>query len=192
MTWPPIIRVFFAIEFDADTQSALQQRMVPLKKHIKPNHVRWSRPENFHVTLKFIPALNSHALPELESHIEMLIKKHNSPISLSLGNYITFPHFYRPRVIAIEVLPTDRLKAIADEITILCDTLDLTRRDNTPFRPHITIGRIKHPKEIAFDILQTCEQPPTIAVNLQHIALFRSEPKTDGSHYTVLKRFPLG
>jgi 2'-5' RNA ligase len=193
MTWSPIIRVFFAIEFDLVTQEALQQITVSLKKNTKKNHIRWTRPENFHITLKFIPALNTDNLPILEKHMMSLVKNYTKPILLNIGACITFPHFYRPRVIAMEALPKEVLQPLANDLTTVCDALLLTHRDNTPFCPHVTMGRIKHPKEISFnDLLFSCTMPFVPPVSVDHITLFRSEPYSEGSRYTVIKRFPLG
>ena len=192
MTWPPIIRVFFAIEFDPITQAALQQMLVAMKRSTKSGHIRWTRPENFHVTLKFIPTINTQALPLLETHAQAVAKKYSPPLCLRIGSCIAFPHFYRPRVIASEVLPASILEPIAEDLTAVCDTLQLTRRDNTPFRPHVTMGRVKHPKDVSFSDLLACELPQIPPFSVNHIALFRSEPQSDGSCYTVIKRFPLG
>lgn len=192
MTWPPIIRVFFAIEFSTVTQDELRKVTIAIKKITKSHHIRWTRAENFHITLKFIPSVSTEELYKLETRILSLTKGYSSPLTLQTGSCIMFPHFFRPRVLALEVLQEQLLRPIADDISKVCDDLQINCRDTKPFRPHVTLGRISHPKEIALYDLNACSLPAVSPMTINHITLFRSEPQSEGSHYTVIQRFPLG
>lgn len=192
MTWPPIIRVFFAIEFEPAVILTLKKVLSVLKKNARLGSIRWTKPQNFHITLKFIPTLYTKNLPQLEANIDFMVKKYPGNISLQIENCIALPHSLHPRVIALEVLSREQLLPLVTDLNVICDNLPLAKPDERSFRPHITLGRVKHPKEIGFPTWKYDNMPIIPPVTLKHITLFRSEPFDDGSHYTVIKRFPLG
>jgi len=193
MTWPPIIRVFFAIDFTPEVQDALHQVILSMKKSARKGHILWTRAENLHVTLKFLPTLNIENLPKLEMQVSSMLKKYRAPLPLHVGSCITFPFDFRPRIIAMEVIPMQLLQPIADEMTTICNELQLPQRDNNEFRPHITLGRVKHPKNVSLHDFLIDKLPTVPPINVDHITLFRSQPASAGAHhYTIIKRFPLG
>jgi len=193
MTWPPIIRVFFAIEFSPAIQDALHQVIVVMKKHVKTSHIRWTRTENLHVTLKFLPTLNTDSLPDLETKVSSMLKNYQPPLSLHVGPCITFPFEFRPRIIAMEVQPEHQLRPIAEEMTMICNELQISQRDNHEFRPHITLGRIEQPKHLSINDFLSCALPEIPNITIDHITLFHSASTDHGTHhYAVIKQFPLG
>lgn len=75
------IRVFIAIDFDKATKSYLENIKNKLEDYCIKG--RFTRIENFHMTLQFIGELEQHVLPSLLITLQKCISKHDT-FSLSL------------------------------------------------------------------------------------------------------------
>ena len=65
MTLPPVIRIFFAVELSLDIKQKLAGLITILKKKSKTNAIRWTMPENLHITLQFLKEVRSEHLEQL-------------------------------------------------------------------------------------------------------------------------------
>src|SRR5688572_11449920 len=135
MTLPPMIRIFFAIDLSDLAKERLGKYISMLKKKSKSNAIRWTKPENLHITLQFLAEVQKEHLPKLIEHVRGAVKGKIEKTMLNFGELHLFPNPYRPRVIVLEIMPQDKLKAlsgfIGEGIKIL--HYDLESR---PFRAH--------------------------------------------------------
>ena len=65
MTLPPIVRVFFAIELPLSTKEMLNKFVVSPKSEAKSNAIRWTKPENLHITLQFLAEVRGEHIATL-------------------------------------------------------------------------------------------------------------------------------
>jgi RNA 2',3'-cyclic 3'-phosphodiesterase len=154
--------------------------------------VSWVRVENFHVTLRFLGAIDEatvggvrEALAEAAGGV--------APFRLALGGFGGFPSARAPRVIWVGAT------AGAEPLVALHARMEaaLGRRGIPPegraFHPHVTLGRAREPRgavELA-ELLDGAPEPlGEIEVDAVH--LMRSELSPSGSRYSVLAREPLG
>src|SRR2546423_11395136 len=75
----------------------------------------------------------------------------------------------------------------------LHDALPIFQRDSRPFKPHLTVARIRTPhgaRELATAHRSTSFEPQNFSVS--ELILMRSELGPGGSRYTPLSRYPLG
>lgn len=188
MTLPPVVRVFFAIDLPPAVKQRVDEYLSLLKKEIKSHGIRWSRPENLHITLQFLAEVQSTDLPLMLTQVKAALRGFGEKLTFELGALRVFPDPYRPRVIVLDVTPQAALTHLSEAIGQGIRDSHYQTEDR-PFRAHLTLGRIKHPKGLNLGFLSTT---PTInlgEIDLHEIVLFRSEPQPDGSRYFPIERF---
>lgn len=191
MTLPPVVRIFFAIDLPPATKESLGSFMGALKRKSKSKAIRWTKPENLHITLHFLPEVKREHLTALTENVRAEIKG-TLPSKLELGSLHLFPNPYRPRVIVLEVTPQEQLVALAEKVGqgIKTSHYEIETR---PFRGHLTLGRIKQPKGVNLSFLaEFNEVLQKENIEIDEVILFRSEPESTGSKYTVLEKMTLG
>jgi 2'-5' RNA ligase len=180
-------RVFVAIALDAAARRVVERVIGALRTDAGGVAVRWVAPENLHVTLCF---LGNVALVRLGNLVEELSRVATalSPFSMQLGTVALFPSAQRPRVVTCEVAPVPRISHLAEAVgrAVTRAGVSLEAR---PFRPHLTLGRVREGKR----------EPVTASVTsvdhsfgVNEIVLFRSELRRTGALHTPLERIALG
>lgn len=190
MTLPPVIRIFFAIDLPTTTKESLGHFISMLKKKSKSHAIRWTRPENLHITLQFLAEVKTEHLSPLLANVRANIAKMPQKINLSFGALHLFPNPYRPRVIVLEILPQDILGELSKAIGMGIQALQY-EIDDRPFRAHLTLGRIKHVQGVQLDFLSDITIPDITTIETNEVVLFRSEPHPEGSSYTPLEKITL-
>jgi 2'-5' RNA ligase len=101
--------------------------------------VRWTRPQTFHLTLRFFAAIAEDSL-ETIGEIMLSVGRSTAPFQLRLQGVGAFPSAQRPRVIWLGLLDAAPLHSLQRHLDD-----ELTRAglpgDTRPFAPHLTLGR---------------------------------------------------
>ena len=191
MTFPPVIRLFFAVELTSSIKDEIERYIHALRQKSKSKAIRWTKPENLHITLQFLPSVASDDLPLLSENVERAIQSISRYPAFSLGDLRLYPSLYHPRVIVFDVTPQDALSPLAEAVG---DGIKKTHYqvEERPFRAHLTIGRIKQPRGVGLQFLNEVEAPVINGIAVREVTLYRSEPHPEGSQYRVIKRMPLG
>jgi 2'-5' RNA ligase len=149
--------------------------------------VRWVRPENLHVTLRFLgeiaPGLRASLASQVRAQSATL-----APFELQLGALASFPPARRARVVVLELAPGEPLAALAGAVergVVAAGCAPEARA----FRGHLTLGRVR--ERGAAPSLAALAVPP-VAFDVTESVLFASELHSEGSRYTPLERVPLG
>lgn len=190
MTLPPVIRIFFAIALSETVKERLERFMMTLKKESKTNGIRWTKPDNLHITLQFLPTLNTKDLPRLIENVRHQLARPFKCRSATFGSLRVFPDPYRPRVIVLEILPQDDLAVLSKLIGVGIEATHYPI-ESRPYRAHLTLGRIRRPQDLNLNLLSTMEIPKNEKIEVNEVVLFRSVPQPEGSEYTVLAKMPM-
>jgi len=190
MILPSVVRVFFAIDLPPLVKEKLGSFICSLKKKSKTHAIRWSRPENLHITLQFLAEVNSEHLPVLIENVKGRMEGALKHSSLRFGEVHLFPNPFRPRVIVLDITPQEELAEISVVIGegIKAAHYEVEKR---PFRAHLTLGRIKNPQGVNLEFLSEAGKVDLDQVDIGEVVLFRSEPQPEGSKYTPIERLPL-
>jgi len=190
MTLPPVVRIFFAIDLPPETKHHLGKFISILKKQSKSHAIRWTKPDNLHITLQFLAEVRTEHLATLIKNVRAKIEGAMKASSFSFGKLHLFPNPYRPRVIVLEITPQEVLANLSQLIGhgIIASDYEIESR---PFRAHLTLGRIKHAQGVSLNFLSECQIPEIGKVEMNDVVLFRSEPQPEGSKYTVIERIML-
>jgi 2'-5' RNA ligase len=192
------IRSFVAIELSAEAQASLLALQNELRRKVPAHSVRWTAPQNIHLTLHFLGDISPAAIERAGQALAGTTAAHR-PFALELARLGTFPNNRRPRIIWVGV--DGALKALlALQQRLgqkLHESIDFSR-DSRPYAPHLTIGRVS--KGLSGDQLgqlgeilaaeqQRVNQLASLPV--REIVLMRSELNAAGPIYTRLARSPL-
>ena len=134
MTLPPVIRVFFAIDLPMAVKEQIGVFISALKKKSKSHAIRWTKPENLHVTLQFLAEANSVDLPTL---INMVREEIVGAIGAAsyLWRTAFIPNAFRP-LIVMDVVPQEARLTLLVAIVFKMGY----RGDVRPFRSLLTLN----------------------------------------------------
>ncbi|MEM8798929.1 MAG: RNA 2',3'-cyclic phosphodiesterase [Pseudomonadota bacterium] len=174
-------RVFVGLELPASikAQIALAQGGV--------SNARWQRPDQLHLTLRFIGEVEDRMLFDIRSALAQL-RFH--PVFIALSGLGSFHKGGRPKALWAGITPEDQLKALHNKIDYAITACGLPE-EGRRFKPHVAIARF--PSRGRIDTLehvivsQGGLTSPTFEIG--HITLFRSVRTPNGSDYSVIDRF---
>lgn len=182
------IRAFIAIHLPREVKTYLGHLAEDLAGQVPNRVVRWVRPDRMHLTLRYIGETEKNLVPELGHALDQTAAKQRQ-ITLHLEGFGCFPNCKRPRVlwagVAGEVGAAGRLKANIDMALVPLGW----EAENRPFRPHLTVGRVKDSRIVASQQWPKNVRP--LAIPVKAIHLVESELTADGPIYTVRHSSPL-
>ncbi len=176
------IRAFIAVHLPQEVKTYLGQLATDLAGQIPNRAVRWVKPERMHLTIRFIGETEKNLLPELGRALDISAAQ-SRPFSLHLEGFGCFPNCKRPSVLWAGV------KGDVDAAASLKHAVDLAllrfgwETENRPFRPHLTIGRVKDSQKLAAQ--RWPEDVQHLAIPVTSIHLIESRLTPDGPLYTV-------
>ncbi|MCD5397912.1 RNA 2',3'-cyclic phosphodiesterase [candidate division NPL-UPA2 bacterium] len=179
------IRIFIAIELNSGIQSKLMTVQEVLKK--SEADVKWVKPENIHLTLKFLGHISESRLKDIFKATDESIKG-ITPFSLLFSGLGAFPKLDNPRVVWVGVIEDQKTLFRINEN--LEDTL---KRNGFPaeergYRPHLTLGRVKSSQNKAqlISSLKSEKDYFVGSMEAKKITVMQSILKPEGSEYKPL------
>jgi RNA 2',3'-cyclic 3'-phosphodiesterase len=150
---------------------------------------KWVRPENLHVTLKFI----GHTDPAKLESICAALADVRSPreIRLHFRGVGFFPNAKRPRVAWGGMEASENLAPLAHDVDRQIATLGFPAEERA-FTPHLTLARLD-PPVIAPELQAAIEKHAARDFGELHSSefhLIESKLKPTGAEYTTLQSFP--
>lgn len=179
------MRTFIAIELPQHITAALGNIQETLKS--SKLNIRWVRPENIHLTLKFLGDILPEAVDPISRALSESVRGYD-PISLSAKGSGAFPGIKNPRVIWVGLSgQVPRLKTLQQTLAENLAALGF-EKEKRAFKGHLTLGRIKgsvDPVKLnaALNEVMDFETEPFLA---DRIILFQSDLKPTGPVYTKI------
>lgn len=134
------MRTFIAIELPQALKDALSEIQNKLKTTLPK--ISWVKPQNLHLTLKFIGEISPKQLNNIKQMITEIATA-TADFKIKLETLGVFPNIRSARIIWIgnNQLPLP-LKNLVDQIETKIAELGKPKEDR-PFLAHVTVGRIK-------------------------------------------------
>ena len=180
------MRLFVALEIPAAVRDNLATLIEELRNS-EPK-ARWVRPENLHVTLKFLGETPSEKLEAIQNALSAV--RSEQAVRLDFRGLGFFPNEKRPRVLwaGMDALPN--VQSLAASIEQALEKLGFPREDRE-FTPHLTIARFSSPgvtEKLRAAIQQNMgRESGSVRTNEFH--LIESKLKPSGAEYTRLGTF---
>ena len=189
----PTIRAFLAITLSSDVLTGIGGLQDRLKRELPSGLVRWVRPEGIHLTLRFLGDTPVEQVDSVAQAAHDASAPH-APFALAVRGTGCFPNPHRPRVIWAGVHePTGTLARLQRDIERMIQPLGFPP-EGRPFRPHLTLGRVRGRDRGAIQTLGETVCGATFPGGQMHVDavhLIRSELLPGGAVYTRLSSAPL-
>ena len=95
---PAFLRLFIAIAVPPDVQKEIGRAQGQLRRSVPPGAIRWTRPDQFHVTLTFLGDVPAAQVAALEKSVSGVCAGFPA-LRLSANGVGFFPSEQKPRVI---------------------------------------------------------------------------------------------
>jgi 2'-5' RNA ligase len=183
-------RLFVAIHLrPSDTLLVL---LASLKARLGHERINWVRPENMHLTLKFMGATPDFKIADINSSLEGAVKGLGA-FSYTFDRIGIFGSRHDPRVLWLGMQERNHcLDRLAEAVINATDAIGFSR-DRQNFVPHLTLGRIHRlsDKKLFSTIISSIPQTTYISGMVDEIVLYESVLQSQGPKYFVLERYPL-
>jgi 2'-5' RNA ligase len=183
------LRLFIAVDPSPQAIRAIDQAMEAWRDRFPRG--RWVKPENWHVTLKFL----GRTWPRLVGSVHEACREAAAairPFTLSLGGLGAFPRASRARVLWLA------LEDDEGSLPALAKALDAALEKDFPpekrgFTAHLTVARFDPPT----DLSEAAPEMEAFRVEarpfrVSKLLLYQSHLSPRGARYEVLEAFPLG
>ncbi len=182
------IRSFIAIELP----EVIRTQLKDLQDNLKTCRfkVRWVRPENIHLTLKFLGNIDETDIEKVRGTLTSRVDRF-TPLSLSVKGVGVFPGIRRPRIIWSGM--GGQLSALAALQKALAEDLAAIgfQQEKRAFKTHLTLGRVKGAIDALKlrDAIQAFNNFESEIFTADKIFLFKSDLKPGGPVYSKLNAF---
>ncbi len=184
------VRAFLAIDPPEGVIRKIAVIQDALKKDIRGS-IGWVRPEGIHLTLKFFGDIDREEIGTISG----VVAGHAAAVpalKLDIQGLGVFPNARRPRVLWVGVGgETAKLLGLQQAIDGEFEARGFKREDR-PFRAHLTLARIRSPQGLAGIDRMLAEKRNESAGSFEAkgLTLFKSDLTPRGAIYTVLADFP--
>ncbi len=183
------MRAFIAIPINKECLeklTLLQNRLISAGADVK-----WVRPKNIHITLKFLGDIDEDRLQNIIPLLHESIIKHNS-FNITIAGLGAFPSIKKPKTLWAGIDKGKKCCCLLQK-DIESSVKDLGfDSENRPFKPHLTIGRVRSKKNI-LSLSALLEKEKVFQVSaespVREVILFKSELTQKGPIYTASERF---
>ncbi|MDP6061105.1 MAG: RNA 2',3'-cyclic phosphodiesterase [Pirellulaceae bacterium] len=180
------IRAFIAVRVPcSDRLSAALLELSKLGGALRP-----VRPQNLHVTLRFLGNIDEQQVPSVVEAIELAVEGRTA-FDCGLIGLGAFPNEQRPAIVWVGLAENGRLASIVDRLVPALEAIGLPC-DHRPWRPHLTLARIKaRPSARLAKILEAKRQTHFGDLHVATVELIRSVLSSTGARYMSLASLPL-
>ena len=169
---------------------AYRQSLTPLIKSLSrltDASLNWSKPDTWHLTLKFLGETNEARIPAIKA---ALADVDFSAFTMRAGSAGAFPDTRRPKVLWLGLTEGgEQAAALAQSIEDALSAIGIPR-EKKPFRPHLTLGRIRKPAPGDWTpVLDAAATHPWPAFMVDKFTLWQSTLPPGGAIHTPLVEF---
>jgi RNA 2',3'-cyclic 3'-phosphodiesterase len=184
------IRAFLAV----DPPEEVFREIIEIQEHLRKaiqGDIRWVRPEGMHLTLKFF----GYVYQSDVANISLVVKNNVANMKallLNVRNLGAFPTAMRPRVLWLGIDgDTDALISLQAKMDTEFQEYGF-KKEERPFRPHLTLARVKEPKGLVglAEAVKKNEEYAAGSFTVSGLTLFKSDLRPTGAIYTKLSYFP--
>lgn len=184
------MRSFIAIKLPETAKSALAGLQQELKKC--GADIRWVKPENIHLTLKFLGNIGDEIVDNILKIIETICRRFRS-FDLEIKGTGAFPSLRSPRVLWVGVNSNADVAALQNEIEAGMSSLGFAR-ENRKFTPHLTLGRFRSSqgKGPLLEKIELFKDRKYGLIDVGSVALMRSDLSPSGARHSVIAGISFG
>ena len=149
---------------------------------------RWARPENLHLTLRFLGETDNARAEDIVSELSRIDCEAFAAVVRGLG---AFGDRKRPRILWAGIPPSPPLTRLHQKVEQALQRAGCGP-DHRKFHPHVTLARLKDVQKVKLERFMTANghvesRPFTVG----GFTLFESFLASEGAHYRAIAEFEL-
>ncbi|MBI4826724.1 MAG: RNA 2',3'-cyclic phosphodiesterase [Nitrospirae bacterium] len=179
-----MLRCFIAIELPEEIKKSLAETQTALKKY--GAEIRWVRPENIHLTLKFLGDTEEEQLEKISANISEACRGFKA-FSLKMTGLGVFPGMRSPKVLWAGLNGSNNIIDLQKGIDISMAHFGF-KPEKREFSPHLTIGRFRSlaNKDALLEAVTSGKVKNQGSFEVKTVALIKSSLTASGSVYTKI------
>lgn len=179
------MRLFIGIKFDKTTIEKITQSLKPFKKISTP--IRWVKPDNIHLTLKFIGEVNEDKRFQIEEILGNINFQADS-IEIKISGFGKFGRKEDLNIFWAGINNNPDLTALYNEVESSLARINI-ERETRQFKPHLTLGRNRKRFNFKsfFPLIEKYANLPVVTFITESFQLFQSTLSPQGPTYSILK-----
>ncbi|MBI4352857.1 MAG: RNA 2',3'-cyclic phosphodiesterase [Candidatus Omnitrophica bacterium] len=182
-----LVRSFIAVEVGKAERRELLGLISTLKE--AGADVKWVRPENLHLTLKFLGDVEEERLGEVKGFLDRAAYG-TKAFGIHLAGVGAFPGIHRPTVIWAGVDKGEELLAgLAGKVEEGAAGIGF-QKEERPFAGHLTLGRVRTRKNLSrlVSALERASFSSAVETKVDGVSLYKSTLTPEGSVYELIHR----
>jgi 2'-5' RNA ligase len=183
-------RLFIAVEVKPD--DSFLSWYAQVQAALQGEEVRWVKPDNFHITLRFLGDTDIEFIPEITAALHRSVVLHK-PFPIFLSGIGIFRSLSYPKVLWTGIKKSEELILIKESIDLqLKAIINSNVNVNAGFNPHLTLGRMKRVKDLKIwkELISRYWDHEFFEVEVQEIVLFESILDRYGPVYKAIEVIP--
>ena len=186
-------RLFIAIDPEPALLDTIFRLTSTLKREYPIKGVRYTAPQNLHLTFLFLGDIDEDLIPQIGDKLERICRNFTE-FDLEFSNLGAFPSQRNPRIIWLGVKHPEPVTALAK--AIIHDTGLVAEPEKAGFTPHLTLGRVGESArgastEMFSRLFAKYGTTNVGSTRIREVLLYQSTLKPGGPIYTVLSRHDL-
>jgi 2'-5' RNA ligase len=180
------VRLFAALDLPDQVRHSIAELIAKLQS--KSRSPRWIKPENLHITLKFIGHVGNEKLEPIRNALSLIHA--TQPVELHFRGMGFFPNERRPRAFWCGIASSSNLGELAANIDRALVPLGI-EAETRPFTPHLTLARFKSEEGIREVVQAATDMKSTDfgAATETNFHLYESLLKSTGAQYNRVASF---
>jgi 2'-5' RNA ligase len=186
------MRMFVALVPPDDALEHLGEFLAPRQE--AGDDLRWTSPEQWHVTLAFMRDVPDRAVDDLLERLERAAGR-RTPFEVTIGGGGAFPDPARARVLfaGLDVGDDEELRRLKTGARAAANKAG-AEAEGGRFHPHLTLARVRRPFDLTrwIRVLDSYRGPTWNAAEVSLVASHLGEGPRKRPRYEVIESFRLG
>jgi 2'-5' RNA ligase len=185
--------LFVSLAVPEAVKARMAETQERFRRLLPGSNLRWTRHEQFHLTLRFLGAVEAQKVGAMEHELRLAVASFPAFV-LTAGGIGCFPNPRRPRVLWVGVSdPGDRLLALQGAVESVAGSYSIEPAEKR-FTGHLTLARIQllsaEENRRLSDLAASCSEPLG-TWDVRTVDLMRSELSPKGARHSRLACAPL-
>ena len=191
---PEALRLFISLSVPEAVKQSIEAAQTELRRVATDNAARWTRREQFHLTLRFLGNVPVNQLEELVEQSRLAARTFG-PLHLTAQRLGFFPNAKLPRVVWAGI--SDRDNQLTELWRSIQSAVEPFTKEppERQFKAHVTLGRINRLRRPeAVELAKTAAQFDNQSFGhwtASQLELMRSELSPTGARHSELAAIPL-
>ncbi len=172
-------RIFIGISLPEDVKKRLVQKVEKWKEL----PVKWSLPDNFHITLSFLGFVDDSSLVDICARVKEAADGFES-FDIDFEKIKLAPDPENPKMIWLSGTASEKLRKLQSEIE---RSLDIFVSEKKTYRPHMALGKIIKNKWGELENIPKIEENFRISIPVESADVFESKIEKGRTKFNILE-----